>query len=175
MVVENERLRLAWIVAPQEVIAKLVQLKQGADLHTSTFAQVVAYETAKDGFIDDHVRKIRECYRERRNAMLEALDEFFPAEVTWTHPQGGLFLWVTLPEGMECTSLFKYAIENNVAFVPGDSFYPEGPDGAEGCRHMRLNFSYQAPETIREGIYRLSLAVKKQLKELKELKELQSA
>lgn len=157
-------LRLGWIVAPTDVIAKLVQLKQSADLNSSTFVQIVAYEVAKDGFIDEHVKKIREVYRERRDAMLEALDEFFPAEVQWTHPAGGLFLWATLPEGMDCQTLFKKAIEQNVAFVPGESFYP---GGETGCHHMRLNFSYCKPETIREGIYRLSIAIKKQMKELR--------
>jgi 2-aminoadipate transaminase len=154
-------LRLGWIVAPQEVIAKLVQIKQGADLHTSTFNQMVAYEVARDGFIDTHVRHIRNVYRERRDAMLAALGEFFPSEVAWTHPQGGLFLWVTLPEGMNCRDLFKQAVEENVAFVPGDCFYAGGE--AIGSRQLRLNFSYVNPERIREGIRRLSIAVRKQM------------
>ena len=92
-------LRLGWIVAPPKIISKLVQLKQGADLHTSTFTQCVAFEVARGGFLDQHVKLIRGVYRERRDVMLQALEEFFPPEVTWTHPQGGLFLWVTLPEG----------------------------------------------------------------------------
>ncbi len=153
-------LRLGWIVAPPEVIAKLVQLKQGADLHTSTFTQVVAYEVARDGFLDEHVRKIRQVYRERRDAMLAALQEFFPPEVTWTHPAGGLFLWVTLPEDIECKALFADALRQNVAFVPGDSFYAPGD---EGGRHMRLNFSNAPPEQIREGIRRLSIAVRSRM------------
>ncbi|HMD17348.1 MAG TPA: PLP-dependent aminotransferase family protein [Terriglobales bacterium] len=154
-------LRLGWIVAPPEVISKLTQLKQGADLHTSTFTQFVAYEVARDGFLDQHVKLIRRVYRERRDVMLEALKEFFPAEVTWTHPQGGLFLWVTLPEGLDMQAIFKSAIEQNVAFVPGDSFYAN--DGREGSRHMRLNFSNATPERIREGIRRLAAAVKRHL------------
>ncbi|HYL13332.1 MAG TPA: PLP-dependent aminotransferase family protein [Terriglobales bacterium] len=156
-------LRLGWIVAPPEVITKLVQLKQGADLHTSTFNQIVAYEVARDGFLDEHVKLIRQIYRERRDVMLAALKEFFPPEVTWTHPQGGLFLWVTLPEGMDCPKLFEAALEENVAFVPGDSFYPR--NGNEASPHMRLNFSNATPEQIREGIRRLSVAVKKQMEE----------
>jgi 2-aminoadipate transaminase len=157
-------LRLGWIVAPPDVIAKLVQLKQGADLHTSTFVQIVAYEVAKDGFLDEHVKLIRKVYRERRDVMLATLKEYFPPEVTWTHPQGGLFLWVTLPEGMDSHKLFEAALKENVAFVPGDSFYAN--NGHEGSRHMRLNFSYGQPEQIREGIRRLSVAVKQQLQEL---------
>jgi len=155
-------LRLGWIVAPTEVITKLVQLKQGADLHTSTFAQFVAYEVARDGFLDEHVRTIRRVYSQRRDAMLSALKEFFPPEVTWTHPAGGLFLWVNLPEGIECQTLFKVALGENVAFVPGDCFYASGD---EGRRHMRLNFSCAQPEQIREGIRRLSVAVRGQMKQ----------
>ncbi len=154
-------LRLGWIVAPPEVITRLVQLKQGADLHTSTFVQVVAYEVARDGFLDEHVKKIRQVYRERRDAMLAALQEFFPPQVTWTHPAGGLFLWVTLPADIECQTLFDAALQQNVAFVPGDSFYATGD---EGRRHLRLNFSNAPPERIREGIRRLSVAVRSQMK-----------
>ena len=159
-------LRLGWIVAPPDVIAKFVQLKQGADLHTSTFTQVVAYEVARDNFLDEHVKLIRKVYRARRDAMLEALKKYFPAEVTWTHPQGGLFLWVTLPEGMDCEKLFQTALKENVAFVPGDSFYAGNGFTKEGKRHMRLNFSYVQPEKIREGIRRLSGAIKQQLHEM---------
>jgi 2-aminoadipate transaminase len=154
-------LRLGWIVAPQEVITKLAQLKQGADLHTSTFNQIVAYEVAKDGYLDGHVRLIRRVYRERRDVMLAALKEYFPEECTWTRPQGGLFLWVTLPAGLRSSELFKTALEENVAFVPGESFYAV-PD-AMGERQLRLNFSNATPEKIREGIRRLANAVKRQM------------
>jgi len=159
-------LRLGWIVAPTDVITKLVQLKQGTDLHTSTFVQVIAYEVAKDNFLDEHVKLIRKVYRDRRDVMLEALKKYFPPDVTWTHPQGGLFLWVTLPEGMDCNKLFQAALKENVAFVPGDCFYAGNGDTKEGCRHLRLNFSYGQPEQIREGIRRLSQAVKQQKHEL---------
>jgi 2-aminoadipate transaminase len=94
--------------------------------------------------------------------MLNALHEYFPAEVTWTRPQGGLFLWVTMPEGCDSQALLPAALAENVAFVPGDSFYPS--NGHAGSRHMRLNFSYCQPEIIREGIRRLSVAVKMQLR-----------
>ncbi len=154
-------LRLGWIVAPPNIISKLVQLKQAADLHTSTFAQCIAFEVARGGFLDQHVKLIRGVYRERRDVMLQALEEFFPPEVTWTHPHGGLFLWVTLPEGMDSKSLFQSALAENVAFVPGDSFY--AGNGPESCRHLRLNFSHPNPEQIREGIRRLAVAVKSQL------------
>lgn len=154
-------LRLGWIVAPPQVISKLVQLKQGADLHTSTFTQCVAFEVARGGFLDQHVKLIRGFYRERRDVMLQALEEFFPPEVTWTHPQGGLFLWVTLPEGMDSQLLFQSALAENVAFVPGDSFY--AGNSPESCHHLRLNFSHPNPEQIREGIRRLAVAVRRQI------------
>ncbi len=159
-------LRLGWIVAPPEVISKLTQLKQGADLHTSTFTQIVAYEVAKDGFLDEHVKLIRKVYGERRDVMLAAMKQHFPPEVTWTHPKGGLFLWVTLPKGMDGQKLFQAALEEKVAFVPGDSFYARNGYSDEGCRHFRLNFSYGKPDQIREGIRRLSIAVKQQLQRL---------
>jgi 2-aminoadipate transaminase len=159
-------LRLGWIVAPPEVIAKLVQLKQGADLHTSTFVQMVAHEVARDNFLDEHVKLIRRVYRERRDVMFEALTQYFPPEVTWTRPKGGLFLWVTLPEGADAQKLFEAAVRENVAFVPGDCFYAPNGHQEEGRRHMRLNFSAAPPEQIREGIRRLSVAVKTQLEAL---------
>ncbi len=159
-------LRLGWIVAPPDVIAKLVQLKQGADLHTSTFVQMVAYEVARDNFLDEHVKLIRRVYRERRDVMLEALTRNFPPEVTWTRPLGGLFLWVTLPEGADAAELFEAAVRENVAFVPGDCFYAPNGHRDNGKRQMRLNFSSSSPDQIREGIRRLSIAVKQQLEAL---------
>jgi 2-aminoadipate transaminase len=156
-------IRLGWIVAPPPVIAKMVQLKQGSDLHTSTFTQMVAYEVARDNFLDEHIKLIRKVYGERRGVMLQALEEFFPSEATWTKPKGGLFLWVSLPEGMDCHGLFDAALKENVAFVPGDCFYAANGHQEEGRRHFRLNFSNAQPEQIREGIRRLGLAIKKQL------------
>jgi 2-aminoadipate transaminase len=160
-------LRLGWIVAPPEVVAKLVQLKQGADLHTSTFTQVVAYEVARGNFLDEHVKRLRTVYRERRDVMLQALKQCFPEGVTWTHPKGGLFLWVTLPKGLQAEQLFQEALKQNVAFVPGDSFFAPNHQNDEGSRHFRLNFSHARPEEICEGIRRLSVAVKAQLEEMR--------
>ena len=159
-------LRLGWIVAPPEVIAKLVQLKQGADLHSSTFVQMVAYELARDNLLDEHVKLIRRVYHERRDVMLQALTKYFPPEVQWTRPQGGLFLWVTLPEGADAQCLFEAAVRENVAFVPGDCFYAPNGHRDAGKRHMRLNFSAATPDQIQEGIRRLSIAVKLQLEGL---------
>lgn len=152
-------LRLGWIVAPVEVIEKFVMAKQGIDLHTSSFNQMVAYEVARGGFLDKHVQVIRKVYGERRNAMLEALDEYFPAEVKWTKPQGGLFLWVTLPNHLSADTVLRQAIERKVAFVPGTSFYADG----SGKNTLRLNFSYVTPERINEGIKRLAAVLKAEL------------
>lgn len=150
-------IRLAWVIAPPEVIQKLVTAKQGADLHTSSFNQMVAYEVAKNGFLESHIEHIIEVYRERRNVMLDSLEEHMPEGVKWTHPQGGLFLWLTLPEHMSSVDIFKDAVEQRVAFVPGESFYALGG----GYNTMRLNFSNATPEMINEGIARLARVVKK--------------
>ena len=146
-------LRLAWIVAPTEVIQKLVHAKQGADLHTATFNQLVAHEISRGGFLDEHIKLIRKVYRERRDVMLAAMDRYFPPEVDWTQPAGGLFLWGTLPEELSTEALLKDAVEQKVAFVPGGSFHPRGG----GQNTMRLNFSNATPEMITEGIRRLGV------------------
>ncbi len=148
-------LRIAWVVAAPEVIGKLVQLKQGADLHTATMNQMVIHDVAKDGFIDAHIDRLREVYRERRNAMLGALNRYMPPGVRWTHPQGGLFLWLHLPEGMQAMDLFDEAIKRDVAFVPGNAFYTiDSPPP-----RARINFSTVNEERIVEGISRLAEAV----------------
>lgn len=155
-------LRLAWVVAPPEVIRKLVQAKQGADLHTASFIQAVAFEVAKGGFIDRHVKHIRDVYSERRDVMLAAMDGYFPPGVEWTHPEGGLFLWGTLPESLSSAEVLKVAIEQKVAFVPGAPFYPNGG----GHNTMRLNFSNATPEKIQLGISRLGKAIKEKMGEV---------
>ena len=136
-----------------------MQAKQGVDLHTASFTQMIAYELLKDGFLDEHVHVIRRVYQERRDAMLAAMEEHFPEEVKWTHPEGGMFLWVTLPEGSDATVLLKQAVERNVVFVPGESFYPNGG----GHNTLRLNYSHDEPERIREGIGRLARVLYKSL------------
>jgi 2-aminoadipate transaminase len=152
-------IRLGWVIAPPEVIQKMVQAKQGTDLHTATFNQIVAYEVSRGGFLDQHILKINATYRERRDVMLDALTEHMPDTVRWTHPKGGLFLWVTLPESLNAIDLFREAIKQKVAFVPGTSFFPCG--GGENT--LRLNFSNATPERINEGIGRLGHVVKNQL------------
>lgn len=149
-------LRLGWVIAPVEVIQKLVMSKQAADLHTSSFNQYVAHEVAKGGFLDEHVKTIRATYKERRDVMIEMMEEMFPAGVTWRKPKGGMFLWSILPEGMDSAEVLKRAVEKKVAFVPGEAFHPTGG----GKNTLRLNFSYSSPETIREGISRLGITLK---------------
>jgi 2-aminoadipate transaminase len=158
-------LRLGWVVAPAEIICKLVQLKQGTDLHTSTFTQTVAYEIARGNFLDDHVKKIRRVYCERLEVMLESLERYFPEGVTWTRPKGGLYLWASLPLGVDAKELLHEALRHDVAFVPGESFFAPNCQGAEASRHFRLNFSHAQPEEIRQGIRRLGLAIKTQLRQ----------
>lgn len=155
-------LRLGWIVAPKEVIYRLVQAKQGTDLHTSSFDQMVAYEVGRGGFIDRHVQRIREVYGNRRRIMLDALAKAFPdpsAGVRWTRPQGGLFLWIELPDWMDSAELLKAAVKEKVAFVPGAPFYPVGG----GHNTMRLNFSYGSEAMIEEGIARLGRVVNQRI------------
>jgi 2-aminoadipate transaminase len=156
-------LRLAWVVAPPEVIRKLTQAKQGADLHTPTFNQFVAYEVSKGGFLDQHINLIRKVYHERRDIMLGSLDRSFPAGCDWTHPQGGLFLWATMPEFLNSTEVLKAAIDEKVAFVPGYSFFP----GGGGENSMRLNFSYASPDNIQLGISRLGHVIEQSIRAVK--------
>jgi 2-aminoadipate transaminase len=144
-------LRIGWVVGPSVVIDKLVKLKQGADLHTSTFTQMVAHEAVRGGFLDRHIPLIRQVYGERMRAMLGALERHFPPSVRWTRPQGGLFLWVTLPTGLDSERLLQEARLAKVAFVPGRPFFANGG----GASSLRLNFSYCTPERIEEGVRRL--------------------
>ncbi len=149
--------RLAWIIAPKEVISKLVQAKQGTDLHTGTFSQVIAYEVCKEDFLENHIKKIRSVYSERRDVMLDTLAEHMPEGVKWSHPSGGLFLWVSLPGHIDTEDIFPDAVEEKVAYVPGSAFYANG--GHKNS--MRLNFSYSKPSLINEGVCRLSNVIKK--------------
>jgi 2-aminoadipate transaminase len=148
-------IRLAWVVAPAEVIRKLVQAKQAVDLHTSTFNQIVAHEVGKGGFLNRHIETICATYHKRRDAMLEMLEEHMPKGVEWTRPEGGLFLWAKLPEGCNSTDLLVEAVKEKVAFVPGAPFYPCG--GGENA--MRLNFSFAKEEMINEGVSRLAKVI----------------
>ena len=157
-------LRLAWIVAPADVISRCVMAKQGMDLHTSSLIQMTAFEVLQDEFLQEHVRLIRQVYGERRDIMLEALERHFPPGTHWTRPHGGLFLWVTLPQEIDTLDLMPKAINNKVAFVPGSAFYPDG----SGHNTFRLNFSNAQPEDIRIGIKRLAEVLEMELEKYHE-------
>lgn len=149
-------LRIAWICADEALLEKFVFIKQAADLHTATMAQreISAYMDHYD--IDAHVKEIIAVYGERRKVMLDAMDEFLPDTVTFNRPDGGLFTWVELPEGVNARDLLVRCLELKVAFVPGGAFFPNG--GNENT--LRLNYSNMPPERIREGIRRLGEAMK---------------
>ncbi len=153
-------LRIGWVVAPVEIIQRLVQAKQGADLHSSTFTQMIANDVAQRGILKAHIRQIRKVYSERRDTMLDALTECWPNGCCWTRPQGGLFLWAQVPEAINTVDLMKVALAKKVAYVPGVNFYPKA-DG--GFNAMRLNFSNAIPERIVEGVRRLGEALKEAL------------
>jgi DNA-binding transcriptional MocR family regulator len=149
-------LRIGWIVAAKPVIQKLVLMKQASDLHVSTLNQMVMYEVAS-ALIEDLADKMRHVYRERRDAMVAALDRYMPEGVSFTRPEGGMFVWVTLPEGIDGAALLKRCIEvGRVAFVPGAAFFAD-----RSCRNtMRMSFSLIPPAKIEEGIKRLASVLK---------------
>lgn len=149
-------LRVGWIVGPQPVLRRLAQIKQGLDLHTGSLAQAIAYETCRDGLLERHIPRIRAIYHERRDAMLAALAHEMPSGVRWTTPEGGMFLWLTVPEQVDVDDLLRRAIEQQVAFVPGGAFFANGG----GANTMRLNFSHPNAERIVEGIQRLAGALR---------------
>ncbi|MEE8564741.1 MAG: PLP-dependent aminotransferase family protein [Atribacterota bacterium] len=153
-------LRLAWILGNKEIIEKLVIMKQATDLCTTVLNQLIAYEYCRQNDIDKNIKSNVEIYRRKRNAMLEALDKYFPVEVTWTKPQGGFFVVATLPEHIDTGEMFKEAIKENVAYVPGSPFFADG----KGQNTMRLSFCYPSVEDIDEGIKRLGKVIKRRIK-----------
>jgi 2-aminoadipate transaminase len=149
-------LRVGWVAAPLPVIDKLVEAKQSTDLHTSTLVQYIIHEVVRDGFLESHIAQLRAAYRERRDAMLSAMAQYFPQEVTWSHPAGGLFLMVYLPQYLDAEELLQEALAYKVAFVPGLDFHV----GNSGHNTFRLNFSHERPPVIEEGISRLGHVLK---------------
>jgi 2-aminoadipate transaminase len=144
-------LRVGWVIAARPVIEKLTLAKQAADLHTSTLSQHLALELLRRGFLEEFLPALREQYGLRRDAMLEALEKYFPKGATWTTPEGGFFLWVTLPKHINAGQLLPAALAQHVAFVPGEEFHLHG----EGKNTMRLNFTNASPARIEEGIKKL--------------------
>ncbi|MCW8996413.1 MAG: PLP-dependent aminotransferase family protein [Psychromonas sp.] len=143
--------RLGWIVAPKALMEKLVIAKQAADLHSNYFCQRVLHRFLQDNDLQAHINKIIGVYGKQKLVMENAIKRYFPKQVTYLNPEGGMFLWVTLPEELSAMDLFDKAIEQKVAFVPGDPFYVE----KRGLNTLRLNFSSVDPDIIEEGIKRL--------------------
>ena len=146
--------RLGWVMASREVIEKIEVAKQSADLCTPIFSQEVAARYMEKDLYDKNLAKTIEMYRQKRDLMHECLTKYMPEGVTWTKPEGGLFLFVTLPEGYDSKDLFDLAIKENVAFVIGEVFYCNG----KGQNTFRLNFSYVSDENMIEGVKRLGRA-----------------
>lgn len=149
-------LRIAWIVARPDMMPVFEKVKQCGDLHTSTFGQVILLEYLRTGKLDGHIEKIRQTYGARRDLMIKSIEEYFPPEVEFTRPEGGLFLWLTLPGDMSAKALLPEAIAKKVAYVYGSPFFPNG--GGENT--MRLNFSNANEEQIVEGIKRLGTVIR---------------
>jgi 2-aminoadipate transaminase len=141
-------IRLGYVVAPLALVRRLELAKQAADLHTSQLTQMVVHQVIKDGFLDRHIPSIRSLYANQCQAMLDAMDAHFPAAVSWTRPEGGMFIWVTLPKHIDAMKLLDAALAAKVAFVPGAPFYANEPE----TNTLRLSFVTVSPERIREGI-----------------------
>lgn len=153
-------IRTGWVLAPEPVRDRLVLAKEAADLCSSPFTQLVAAEYLSSPYVAEDLEIVRKVYKERRDTMLEAIDRHFPTGVRVSVPQGGLFLWVTLPEPIDTKSMLARALESGVAYVPGTGFYPRKSDGLTS---MRLNFSYPSVADIDEGIRRLGRVVTDEL------------
>jgi len=154
-------LRLAFLIAEEDLIEILVRMKQASDLCTSKLTQHIAARYIKDYGMGDHLRLLRERYRAKRDAMIAALEKYMPMEegISWTRPDGGLFLWVRLPEGIDTEEMFPRALEHKVAYVIGSAFYVDGG----GKNTMRLSFSVTSEDEIEEGIKRLCKVVREEL------------
>ena len=148
--------RLGWVIAPKEIVYRYNLAKQSADLCSPVFDQYVAAKYLEKGYFEKNLEKTIEMYRGKRDVMLASLEKYIPEGVTWTKPDGGLFLFITLPEGYDATELFHMALEQNVAFVIGEAFFCDGT----GKNTLRVNFSFMDDAGIEEGIKRLAAAVR---------------
>jgi 2-aminoadipate transaminase len=150
-------IRIGFYVAPQFIANWLVLAKQGVDLHTSSFTQALATEFLEGGYMERHLPRIIGLYKPKQEAMLEAMEEHFPSSFTWSRPDGGMFIWAEGPEGADSMEIYKEAIKNNVAFVPGRYFYTREGDGLET---MRLNYTMADASILRDAIARLGRAIR---------------
>ena len=149
--------RLGWVAAPAWICEKLIIAKQAADLHTSSFSQKILHEFLQENDLDNHIEKITDAYGSQCRAMQASLGQHFPASISFTHPEGGMFLWGRLPEGMDSMALFKEAVKESVVFVPGDPFYTKRTN----ISAFRLNFSCVDSEIVEEGVKRMARALEK--------------
>lgn len=148
--------RLGWVIAPKEVMSNLVTAKQAADLHSNYVGQRIIYQFLKDNELDKHISKIKERYGSQKKAMIESIKKHFPKNIKYTNPEGGMFLWVTLPNNYSAMELFEKTIKAKVAFVPGDPFYVNKTN----VNTLRINYSCSDEQTIEEGIKRLASCIK---------------
>ena len=148
-------MRLGFAIADKEIIKMLETAKQASDLHSNIFGQYLICDYLLNNDLDKHIEKIKKLYKTQANAMISAMEEYFPKTVKFTYPKGGMFTWVTLEEGKDVLTLFDKAIAQNVAFVPGHPFYVK----PEKVNTLRLNYTNADEQTIKEGIKRLSNAL----------------
>ncbi|WP_048151530.1 aminotransferase-like domain-containing protein [Palaeococcus ferrophilus] len=153
-------LRVAWVAGEPHFIRKLEIAKQGIDLCTNVLGQVIAAEFLKGGHLERHIPRIRAFYKPKLETMLEALDKYMPEGVRWTKPEGGMFVWMTLPEGIDTKAMFEKAVSKGVAYVPGEAFFAD----RSVKNTLRLNFTYVEDEKIVEGIRRLAEVIKEEMK-----------
>ncbi|WP_322105821.1 PLP-dependent aminotransferase family protein [Paraburkholderia sp. J41] len=149
-------LRVGYIIAPEDLHFKLVQAKQATDLHTPSFTQRIVHEVVKNGFLDTHIPKVRALYRDQCEAMLDSLKRNMPEGVSWNRPEGGMFVWVTLPAHIDSMKLLEEAVAQNVAFVPGAPFFAEQPQHNK----LRLSFVTVPPAKIEEGVSKLAALIR---------------
>jgi 2-aminoadipate transaminase len=152
--------RIGWIIAHPEIIDKFVKAKQATDLCTSPFVQKIAAKYMEKGYFETNLKRTIQLYKEKKDIMMKAFEKYMPEGVTWTKPEGGLFLFITLPEYMDSEILFRKAIEKKVAFVVGHAFYCNG----KGRNTMRINFSYVPKELNEIGVKRLAEVIKAEMK-----------
>lgn len=150
-------LRVGVILAPDAIMEKLVFAKQVADLHTSVLTQRIVHEFLRRDWLDPHIGRIVDAYRKRRDAMFAAMKEHFPSGVSWSRPEGGIFLWVSLPKGMDADAMLEAALAEKVMYVPGSCYYADGG----GDNALRLNFSAYTEDRIHTGIERLARVIKR--------------
>jgi 2-aminoadipate transaminase len=140
--------RLGWIIAPEQVLQVAARAKQATDLHTSTFTQMIAHDIAQGTFMDEQINRVRSYYQGQRDLMLRNIEKYFPEDIHFTRPKGGMFLWVTLPKEKNALPLLEQAVKRGVAYVPGEPFFANGG----GKNTLRLSYSVATPEQVEKGI-----------------------